>query len=264
MEIIILKDHEQVSRYAFNIVSETLKKKRNAVLGMSTGKTPLRLYELMANAYKKRKISFKDVITFNLDEYIGIDGKHIGSYRSYMNKNLFLHTDINPKNIFFPDNNIKHLCSSGNEYEKKIKQKGGIDLQILGIGENGHIGYNEPISSLSSRTRVKMLTSATMVLNKYPFKGTKIKQPRFAMTMGIGTIMEAKKIIILATGSNKEDIVAKAIEGPVTAMHPASVLQFHNNVKFIIDEAAAKKLKLKDYYKEIQKYQKDILKKHKR
>ncbi len=254
MEVIILRGHDEVSQYACKIVKETIKKKRNAVLGMSTGKTPLTLYKLMAGECKKKRISFKNVSTFNLDEYIGLDTKHVGSYRTYMNENLFLHTDINLKNTFFPDNKVKHLATAGGEYEKKIKQKGGIDLQILGIGKNGHIGYNEPLSSLCSRTRLMVLTKETMALNKYPFEGTKIKQPRTAITMGIGTIMESKKIILIATGSNKADIIAKAIEGPVTALVPASILQFHNNVTFIVDEAAAQKLQLKDYYKDIQEY----------
>lgn len=240
----IFSDIKEGSAYAANqvasLILEKQKRKEKCVLGLATGSTPKTLYAELVRLHKTEGLSFKNVVTFNLDEYYPIDKDALQSYNRFMKIHLFDHVDIDPKNIHIPDgevskDEIKAHCSA---YEKMIEESGGIDLQILGIGNNGHIGFNEPGSSLNSRTRLVALDNSTRIANSYEF--TNISQvPRMAITMGISTIMKAKKIILLAWGQTKAPVVQKAVEGHVTEQIPASQLQLHNDCSFILDESAS-------------------------
>ncbi|MGB0942738.1 MAG: glucosamine-6-phosphate deaminase [Marinomonas sp.] len=260
MRIIILPNAKKVAQYAADRLAQQISIKANSVLGLATGSTPLALYKELINRYQNAELSFKQVQSFNLDEYIGISAEHNQSYRYFMNHHLFELLDIQPDNTQVPAANLatkSELVKSAADYEAQIAAVGGIDLQILGIGINGHIGFNEPSSSLVSRTRVKTLSQSTVEVNKRFFTEGEF-QPYLALTMGIGTILEAKDILLLATGENKANAIKAMVEGPLTAMVPASALQQHTNVTVIIDEAAAAELSLKEYYQWSEKQQ-DLL-----
>lgn len=206
------------------------------------------LYDELARAYEKGIVSFKDVTTFNLDEYIGLERDHPQSYRYFMQRHLFDCINLPEASAQFPEQQDElEVHEIGPDYEKRICDAGGIDLQVLGLGANGHIGFNEPTSSLGSRTRIKTLTRQTMEDNARMFEATEF-QPNLAVTMGVATIMDARRIVLVATGSNKADAVRAAVEGPVAAIAPASNLQHHQKVKVVIDRAAAQGLKLSEYY----------------
>ncbi len=252
MEIIIKQDYEQICEEAIKIIHQAWKKKNNLVLGLPTGKTPLGVYRRLIELNKKEEIDFSQVITFSLDEYLGLEENHPQSFAYYMEKNLFQHININKENIYRLSGNPENIDEHCKAYEEKINSFGGIDLQILGIGRNGHIGFNEPSSSLSSRTRVKTLTLETIEANSRLFQDEK-EVPRFCLTLGIGTIMEAKMIVLLALGKNKGEAIFKCVEGPITASVPASILQLHPQAKIIIDQEAASLLSRKDYYQWVYK-----------
>ncbi len=216
-------------------------------MGLATGRTPLGVYTRLTELHKKGEMDFFEVVAFSLDEYLGLKEDHPHSFAYYMKKNLYRHINIKRENIFRLHGTPEDIDRHCQEYEEKIKSFGGIDIQILGIGKNGHIGFNEPSSSLSSRTRVKTLTQETIEANSRLFKD-KNEVPRFCLTMGIGTIMEAKMIILLANGKEKSQAIAKSVEGPITASVPASILQLHPQAKIIIDLEAASLLKRKNYY----------------
>lgn len=219
------------------------------VVGLATGGTPLGLYREWIHAYQAGQISFANTMSFNLDEYVGIPPRDPRSYHAYMHENLFRHIDIPPGRSFIPKTDVSNLDESAADYEWKIEQAGGIDYQILGIGSDGHIGFNEMGSSLASRTRVKTLTKKTRMDNARYFDSFDAV-PKMAITMGIGTIMNARSILLLATGAGKAKAIRDTAEGPVTAMVPASVLQFHDDVTLMIDEEAAKDLSHREYYLE--------------
>lgn len=248
MEVIIKSSYDQICQEAARIILEEWQKKRNLVLGLATGATPLGVYKKIIELHQKGEIDFREVVTFSLDEYLGLDQDHPQSFAFYMEENLFRHVNIRRGNTFHLEGRPANIEAHCREYEEKIKKQGGIDVQILGIGRNGHIGFNEPGSSLSSRTRVKTLVEETVKDNARFFKSEE-EVPRFCLTMGIGTVMEAKMIILLAFGKNKSDAVFKAAEGPVTASIPASILQLHPHVKILVDEEAGSLLSQKDYYK---------------
>lgn len=230
------------------LVAELLRVRPDAVLGLATGSTQLTLYGKLVEKHLAGDISFKQASSFNLDEYLGITATNPQSYRAYMNRVLFDRVDINKGNTFLPScAEDENPIPVGPRYEQKIRDAGGIDLQIMGVGGNGHIGFNEPSSSLNSRTRVKTLTRQTVEDNGRLFAGNEF-QPKLAITMGIATIMDARKILLLATGENKAAAVSKMVEGPVSAMCPASVLQMHERVTVLLDETAATGLKNRDYY----------------
>ncbi len=221
------------------LIHEKAQKKEKIVLGMSTGGTPIYLYAELVRLHKEEGLSFKNVVTFNLDEYYPIDKDAFQSYWSFMHRHLFDHIDIDPANIHIPNGNwpkeeIKKYCS---EYETELDKTGGIDLQVLGIGLNGHIGFNEPGSSIFSKTRLVNLDNTTRIANTYEFENIS-KVPRLAVTMGISTIMKAKRILLMGWGQ-KSAIIAKSAEGNVTEHIPASILQQHSDCTFIVDEAAA-------------------------
>lgn len=250
MRIVILPNASNVAQFAADALAAQLSIKAESVLGLATGSTPVALYNELIARYQRAELSFKEVMSFNLDEYIGIKTSHNQSYRSFMNQHLFEHINIDINNTYVPEAYLPSkaaLLDSALAYEAKIAAAGGIDLQILGIGINGHIGFNEPSSSLVSRTRVKTLSQSTVAANKRFFKEGEF-QPYLALTMGIGTILDSRQILLLATGENKANAVKAMIEGPLSAMVPASALQQHGNTCIIIDEAAASQLTLKEYY----------------
>ncbi|HEY0039612.1 MAG TPA: glucosamine-6-phosphate deaminase, partial [Flavisolibacter sp.] len=228
-------------------VAEVIRQKDVAggkcVLGLATGSTPKFLYSELVRLHKEEGLSFKNVVTFNLDEYYPIERDALQSYNRFMKTQLFNKVDIDPANCFIPDGevpkeNIKAHCAA---YEKAIADAGGIDLQILGIGSNGHIGFNEPGSSIHSKTRLVNLEISTRLANAYEFAGMS-DVPRLALTMGISTILKAKKIILMGWGNTKAPVVQKAVEGDVTEQVPASLLQTHDDVIFVVDESAAAEL----------------------
>lgn len=232
-----------VAEQIASLIREKQKSKEKCVLGLATGSTPKSLYAELIRMHKEEKLSFKNVITFNLDEYYPMDNDALQSYNRFMRVNLFDHIDINPKNIHIPNGEIKKedVKSFCQQYEKMIEDAGGIDLQILGIGNNGHIGFNEPGSGIHSRTRLITLDNSTRIANSYSFANIS-EVPRLALTMGIGTIMKAKKIILMAWGEMKAPVLQKTVEGEISEHVPASALQNHPDVIFVVDESAASEL----------------------
>jgi glucosamine-6-phosphate deaminase len=258
MKVVILENADAVAAYGADIFTRQLRVKPNAVLGLATGSTPLALYQRLADAYSAGDVSFKAARSFNLDEYLGLPGTHPQSYRYFMNNHLFQHIDMAPENAHVPDGEAGNPLEACKAYEAAIKACGGIDIQLLGIGRNGHIGFNEPSSSLTSRTRVKTLTRATIEDNSRFFEPGEF-QPHLSVTMGIGTIMEARMVMLLATGAGKQEAVKAMVEGPVTAKCPASILQMHSAATVIIDEAAADGLEDKEFYKHIERENSHLL-----
>jgi glucosamine-6-phosphate deaminase len=244
MEIIIQPTAEAATSVAARIIARLLREKPNAVLGLATGSTPVLLYRELI----MMKLDWRKVTTFNLDEYVGLDAAHPQSYHSFMWENLFRHINIAKENIHLPDGMTKDIPKFCAKYEKRIKAAGGIDLQVLGIGTDGHIGFNEPTSSLASRTRIKTLTQQTRKDNAR-FFGSEDAVPHHVITMGIGTIMEARQNLLLAFGKGKSRAIAEAVEGPITSLNPATVLQMHPVTKVCLDAAAAGQLKRADYYR---------------
>jgi len=251
VEIIVKDTVEEMSKCAARVVARALNAKPNAVLGLATGATPLGLYKELVRMHKDEGLDFSQVTTFNLDEYVGLTQNHPQSYHYFMHENFFKHINIPKQNIYIPSgttDNYEAFCSW---YEQRIRDCGGIDLQLLGIGSDGHIAFNEPSSSLGSRTRIKTLAQQTIEDNAR-FFDTLDQVPIYAITMGVGTILEARKIILLASGKNKAGAVAAAVEGPVTSMITASALQLHRDTICVIDHEAASSLKMLDYYEWIQ------------
>ncbi len=247
MEVIIKKDYDDVCAEAAELIQEAWRRENALVMGFATGNTPLGLYMKLIELYSQGGIDFASVRAFNLDEYVGLEERHPQSFAHYMDHHLFRHVNMKKENIFRLSGRPADIEAHCRTYERKIQEAGGIDIQILGIGKNGHIAFNEPGSSLASRTRLKVLTPETMAAIR-PFFQDENEVPRFCLTMGIGTILETKSVVLLASGKEKAEIVARAIEGPVSASVPASALQLHAGAKFIIDEEAASELAKKDYY----------------
>lgn len=248
MEVIIQPTAEKAADLAAQIIAKELRKSPNLVLGLATGSTMEMLYALLVRKHQEDGLDFSLAATFNLDEYIGLGPQHENSYRYYMNQHLFHHVNIDLRNTHLPDGTAPDLEAECRRYEETIRDYGGIDLQLLGIGQSGHIGFNEPLSAMQSRTRPKALTPQTIAQNAplFPRPGD---MPRRALTMGVGTILEAKRCLLLATGERKATIVAKAVEGPVTSMISATALQLHPRCTVIVDEPAASKLHHRDYYR---------------
>src|SRR5436190_10959036 len=243
----IFEDLYEGSVFAARTIATLIRARQSAdeklVLGLATGSTPKTLYGELVRMHKEEGLSFKNVVTFNLDEYYPIDHDALQSYNCYMQRHLFDHIDIDPKNVHIPNGELakEKVKQHGAEYEKKIEEAGGIDLQVLGIGNNGHIGFNEPGSSIYSKTRLISLENSTRLANAYEFANIS-QVPRLAVTMGISAILKAKKIILLAWGPAKAPVVQKSVEGNVTEQVPASLLQQHSDCSFIIDESAAAQL----------------------
>src|SRR5260221_5975333 len=248
MEVIIKPDADAVSKEAARIFRHRVNTKLESVLGLATGSTPLGLYRELIAMFERGEIDFSGVTTFNLDEYVGLGPDHPQSYFRFMWDNLFSKINIPRESIHIPNGLADDIPAHCDEYERAIAERGAIDLQLLGLGTDGHIGFNEPSSSLSSRTRLKTLTPQTIADNAR-FFGSEAAVPRHVITMGIGSIQNSHQIVVLALGAKKAAAVAAMVEGPVTANVPATVLQFHPRCQLIIDEAAALALKRRDYYR---------------
>ncbi|UCG35882.1 MAG: glucosamine-6-phosphate deaminase [Candidatus Omnitrophota bacterium] len=238
MKVIVCQDKQEVAREGANIFAQAVRENPAIVMGLATGGTPVGMYKKLIQMHKEEALDFSRASSFNLDEYLGLSGDHDQSYRYFMDENLFNHINIDKSKTRVPDGKAQDTQMSCRKYEEDIRAAGGIDMQLLGIGSNGHIAFNEPGSGGDSRTRVVDLTEGTVRDNARFFEdGSQV--PRKAVTMGIGTILEAKKIVLLATGSNKADAVTKAIKGSVSSAVPASFLQHHPDCTFIIDREAA-------------------------
>ncbi|MBU3185329.1 glucosamine-6-phosphate deaminase [Clostridium estertheticum] len=238
MRIIVVDNYEEMSKRAALMITSQVTLKPDSVIGLATGDTPLGMYEELVKLYNKKEVDFKEVRTFNLDEYYGLDPENPQSYYSFMNKNLFDKVDISKNNINMPDGMVKDVNDFCLLYENKIKTLGGIDMQVLGIGGNGHIGFNEPNVNFEAQTHLVNLNEQTIEANSRFFKSIE-DVPVKAISMGIKTIMNSKKIILLANGLNKAEAIAKAVNGKINPSIPASILQLHNDVTIIIDKEAA-------------------------
>jgi glucosamine-6-phosphate deaminase len=231
-----------------------VRRKPTCVLGLATGGTPLGMYSELIRLHREEGLDFSRVVSFNLDEYVGLSGSHPQSYRHFMQQNLFDHININPTRVHVPDGRALDFPLFCRRYEDRIRAAGGVDLQLLGIGTDGHIAFNEPGSSLGSRTRLKTLTSET-IRDNARFFGSIDKVPRLAVTMGVGTILEARCCLLAAYGKSKAEAIQKTIEGPVTSQITASALQLHRDVMVVIDEGAAQQLARREYYREVERAQ---------
>lgn len=249
MLVFITNDYTELSREAARMIANAMRKKPDLRLGLATGDTQQGMYRELVRVHREDRLDFSRVITFNLDEYIGLPAGHPQSFRAAMHRSLFDHVNITESQIHIPDgspqDNFDEAC---NRYEEEIRRAGGIDLQVVGIGKDGHIGFNEPTSSLASRTRPKTLTQQTIEDNRHSFPPGE-EPPAAAVTMGIGTILEARRILLLASGAAKAKAVALAVEGPLSASVSASALQMHCDVTILVDREASANLQHKDYYR---------------
>lgn len=249
MEIVIHPDPRTSSHAAARVIARLVSEKPDAVLGLATGSTPLVLYNELVRMHEREGLDFSRITTFNLDEYVGLDRSDPQSYGAFMWENLFGRVNLQSENVHIPDGMTDDVPAFCARYEKAILDAGGIDLQVLGIGSDGHIGFNEPTSSFGSRTRIKTLTKKTLEDNARFFAGDPSRVPHHCITMGIGTIMDARRILLLAFGAGKAEAIAATVEGPVSAMVPATILQHHPQAKLFLDESAAGNLKQADYYR---------------
>jgi glucosamine-6-phosphate deaminase len=247
MEILIKPSPENASEHGARMIAHLIREKPDAVLGLATGRTPVMLYKELIRLHREEDLDFSQVRTFNLDEYVGLQPDHVQSYRYFMEENLFRHINIKKENTHVPDGVAQSLRDECRDYEHRIVDAGGIDLQVLGLGSNGHIGFNEPTGSLSSRTWVKILSQQTVKDNSDLFDDPD-EVPRHCLTMGVGSILDARRCIVLAFGHKKAKAVVNLVEGPVTAMCPASALQLHPRTTILIDENAAARLDNADHY----------------
>ncbi len=258
MRLIIENDYAELSQWAAEHVIKRINEFKPTashpfVLGLPTGSSPEGMYAALVKACKEGRVSFKNVVTFNMDEYVGLPENHPESYHSFMARNLFDHVDCPKENIHILNGNAEDLEAECANYEQKIKEAGGIDLFLGGIGPDGHIAFNEPFSSLTSRTRVKSLTTDTIIANSRFFDNDVTKVPRHALTVGVGTVMDAREVMILVNGHHKARALQAAVEGPVTQAWTISALQQHPHAIIVADEAATDELKVGTY-----KYFKDI------
>ena len=247
MEIIILPTAAEASEVAARLIARQVREKPSSVLGLATGSTPCKLYQLLARMHREDGLDFSKATTFNLDEYVNLDPNHPASYHQFMEENFFSHVNVRRESVHIPDGMVADVPAHCAEYERAIRKAGGIDLQILGLGSDGHLGFNEPGSSLASRTRIKTLTERTRSDNARFFTGAQ-EVPHHVITMGLGTIMESRMCLLLAFGKAKAEAVAASVEGPVTASVPGSLLQFHPQAKVLLDAESASLLTRAEYY----------------
>ena len=248
MEVIIQASADKAAELCAALIVQRLRQTPELILGLATGRTMERVYRRLVQLHRQTGLDFSRCRSFNLDEYIGLPAEDPNSYRFYMNQHLFRQVNIALANTHIPDGMAADLRAEAARYENLIRELGGIDLQLLGIGEAGHIGFNEPLSALLSRTRDKTLTPTTRRQNAAMFGGDPAQVPSRAMTMGVGTILDARELLVLVIGAAKANILARAVEGPITAMVSASAIQLHPNCKVIVDEDAARELQGRDYY----------------
>ncbi|WP_195987011.1 glucosamine-6-phosphate deaminase [Clostridium sp. D53t1_180928_C8] len=239
MNLRVVNSYEELSKVAASEFSKVIKEKPDAILGLATGGSPIGMYKELIKMYENKELDFSKITTVNLDEYIGLNPEHSQSYRYFMNDNLFNHININLANTFVPNGLAKDLEVECKEYDKRIIELGGIDIQLLGVGNNGHIAFNEPDEHLSAGTHVISLTENTIEANARFFDNID-DVPRTAITMGVGGIMKAKKIILIASGESKAEAIKGLFSGKITTENPASMLQMHRDVTVIVDKEAAK------------------------
>jgi glucosamine-6-phosphate deaminase len=242
MKILVVKNYDEMSKVAAKELSEVISKKPEATLGLATGGTPVGMYKELIDMHKNGELDFSKVTTVNLDEYVGLSGEHDQSYRYFMDSNLFNHVNIRKEYTYVPNGLAEDMHQECVNYDKRIEELGGIDVQVLGIGSNGHIGFNEPSDTLSLGTHVTDLAESTIEANSRYFE-SKEEVPTKALTMGLGAIMKAKKILLMVSGESKEEIMDKVVNGKITTQVPASFLQMHKDVVLIIDEDAARKIR---------------------
>lgn len=250
MEVVILADVEEIGTVAADAISALLDRKPTAVLGLATGSSPLAIYDELAARYAAGRVSFRQARAFTLDEYVGLPEDHPERYRNVIDEVFVSRVDFESGAVQGPDGSATDIPAACAAYENAIHDAGGVDLQILGIGTDGHVAFNEPGSSLASRTRIKTLTAQTRIDNARFFGDDLEAVPTHCLTQGLGTIMEARHSILVATGRSKAEAVHHLVEGPVSAMWPATVLQHHPHATVLLDEAAARRLQLIDYYRE--------------
>ncbi len=260
MRLIIEKDYDAMSQWAAQYVAARINEAKPTaehpfVLGCPTGSSPLGMYRALIELYKQGKVSFNHVVTFNMDEYVGLPEEHPESYHSFMWNNFFSHIDIPRENVNFLDGNAKDVAAECQRYEDKIKSYGGVDLFMGGVGQDGHIAFNEPGSSLKSRTRMMALTTDTIIANSRFFGGDLNAVPKIALTVGVGTVMDAKTVMLLVNGHAKSRALHHGVEAGITQMWTISALQFHPDAIIVADEAACDDLKVSTYryYKDIEK-----------
>jgi glucosamine-6-phosphate deaminase len=249
VEVVILPSEDAIALLATGVIVESLRRKPNAVLGLATGSSPLRLYAELVRAYHAGEVSFAQAKAFMLDEYVGLPSDHPQRYRNVIEREIASLVNFPTDAVQGPDGAAPDLPAACRAYDQAIKDAGGVDVQILGIGSDGHIAFNEPGSSLTSRTRIKTLTPQTIKDNARFFGDCQSAVPKHVLTQGLGTIMEARQILLMATGRNKAEAVHHMVEGGVSAMWPASILQFHPHATVLLDDAAATRLQLADYYR---------------
>lgn len=261
MRIIIHENYQTLSKWVAYYVASKIKKDKPTpqkpyVLGLPTGSSPLGTYQELVQLYKQGKVSFQNVVTFNMDEYVGIPEDHLQSYHYFMWNNLFSHVDVKPENVNILNGNALDLEKECENYEKKIKEVGGIDFFLGGIGPDGHIAFNEPGSSLSSRTRIKTLTYDTIVANSRFFDNDINKVPKTALTVGVGTVMDAQELLIIISGYSKARALQKVVEEGVNHMWTVSMLQLHRHGMIVCDEPSTMELKVGTvkYFKDIEQY----------
>ncbi len=257
MRIAIAKDSDQAADIAAGEILRQLGKKPNLVLGLSTGSTPRGVYERLIRAHREAGVDFSEVRTFNLDEYLDLGPDHPQSYRAFMRRHLFSGLNIRDHNIHFPPADGSSLEARCERYEEEILEAGGIDIQLLGIGANGHIGFNEPTSSLRFRTCIQTLTPKTLRDNARFYAPGEF-QPQMAVTMGIGTILDARRIVLQAFGGGKAEAIRAAIEGPLSSFCPASALQLHPGTLYLLDDEASSLLSMREYYQRAQANEEEL------
>lgn len=238
MKVIVEKNYDEMSKKASEIIALEIKNNPHAILGLATGSTPMGTYKELIRMHKEENLDFSKIKTFNLDEYVGLDGDHPNSYRYFMDEELFNHVNIAKENTNVPDGKTKDLLSFCKDYDKRIEEAGGVDLQLLGIGSNGHIAFNEPADELSANTSIVKLTEETIKANARFFNSAD-EVPKEAISMGIGSILKAKKILLLASGKSKAEAIKKLLNSDkVSTRLPASFLHLHSDVTIIVDEDA--------------------------
>ncbi|WP_340376277.1 glucosamine-6-phosphate deaminase [Streptomyces sp. SS7] len=249
MEVVIVPDARSGGELIAEAMAELLRHKPDALLGVATGSTPLPVYQALAAKVRAGEADISRARIAQLDEYVGLPADHPESYRSVLRREVLEPLGIGMEAFLGPDGTAEDIRAASQAYDAALAAAGGVDLQLLGIGTDGHIGFNEPCSSLASRTRIKTLTEQTRVDNARFFDGDIAQVPHHVITQGIGTILEARHLVLLATGENKADAVAATVEGPLAAVCPASALQLHPHATVVVDEGAASKLKLADYFR---------------
>lgn len=250
MEVVIKQDADELGQLAADAIGRLLARKPDTVLGLATGSSPLPIYAELVRRYEAGQMSFSRATAFTLDEYVGLDPEHPEAYRNVIRRELTGRVDFDPGAVHSPHGAAENVAAACQAYEDAIAMAGGVDLQILGVGTDGHIAFNEPASSLASRTRVKMLTDQTRRDNARFFDGDLDAVPQHSITQGLGTIMAARHLVLIATGEGKAAAIEQLVEGPVSALWPATIMQHHPHATVLVDEAAAGRLSRAEYYRE--------------